>query len=58
MKIIKRNGTEAVFDINKIVMAVTKANKAADEKNKHNIASIIAIHNLLEEIITNQSFGG
>ena len=32
MKIIKRNCTEAVFDINKIVMAVTKANKAADEK--------------------------
>ena len=32
MKIIKRNGAEAVFDIHKIVMAVTKANDAADEK--------------------------
>ena len=32
MKIIKRNGAEAVFDIEKIVMAVTKANEAADEK--------------------------
>ncbi len=32
MKIIKRNGAEAVFDINKIVMAVTKANNAAEEK--------------------------
>ena len=32
MKIIKRNGAEAVFDINKIIMAVTKANDAADEK--------------------------
>ena len=32
MKIIKRNGTEVVFDINKIVDAVTKANNAADEK--------------------------
>ena len=31
MKIIKRNGAEAVFDIQKIVMAVTKANDAADE---------------------------
>ncbi len=31
MKIIKRNGAEAVFDIEKIVMAVTKANRAADE---------------------------
>ncbi len=31
MKIIKRNGAEAVFDIQKIVSAVTKANQAADE---------------------------
>ena len=32
MKIIKRNGTEADFDIRKINTAVTKANAAADEK--------------------------
>ena len=32
MKIIKRNGAEAVFDVNKIEMAITKANNAADEK--------------------------
>ena len=32
MKIIKRNGAEVVFDIDKIIMAVTKANEAADEK--------------------------
>ena len=31
MKIIKRNGAEAVFDIDKIVMAVTKANEAVEE---------------------------
>ena len=31
MKIIKRNGAEAVFDINKIVNAVTKANNAVEE---------------------------
>ena len=31
MKIIKRNGAEAVFDINKIINAVTKANNAAEE---------------------------
>ena len=31
MKIIKRNGAEAIFDINKIVMAVTKANEAVPE---------------------------
>ena len=32
MKIIKRNGAEVVFDIEKIIMAVTKANSAAEEK--------------------------
>ena len=32
MKIIKRNGAEVVFDIDKIIMAVTKANDAVDEK--------------------------
>ena len=31
MKIIKRNGAEAVFDIHKIVNAVTKANNAVEE---------------------------
>ena len=32
MKIIKRSGEEQVFDINKIVNAVTKANLSVDEK--------------------------
>ncbi len=32
MKIIKRNGAEAVFDINKISVAVQKANEAVEEK--------------------------
>ena len=31
MKIIKRNGAEVVFDIDKIRMAVTKANNAVEE---------------------------
>ncbi len=31
MKIIKRNGSEAVFDIDKIVLAITKANEAVAE---------------------------
>ena len=31
MKIIKRNGAEATFDISKIIMAVTKANAAVEE---------------------------
>ena len=32
MKIIKRNGTEVMFDISKITMAVSKANEVVDEK--------------------------
>ena len=32
MKIIKRNGSEAVFDITKIVVAIGKANEAVEEK--------------------------
>ena len=32
MKIIKRNGAEVVFDVSKILMAITKANEAVDEK--------------------------
>ena len=32
MKIIKRNGAEVAFDIEKIRMAITKANEAVDEK--------------------------
>ena len=32
MKIIKRNGAEEIFNIEKIVMAVTKANGAVEEK--------------------------
>ena len=32
MKIIKRNGAEEIFDIDKILNAVTKANNAVDEK--------------------------
>ena len=30
MKIIKRNGSEAVFDITKIIVAITKANDVVD----------------------------
>ena len=32
MKIIKRNGSEAVFDITKIIVAISKANDTVDEK--------------------------
>ena len=34
MKIIKRNGAEATFDISKIIMAITKANAAVEEGDR------------------------
>ena len=34
MKIIKRNGSEAVFDITKIIAAVTKANNVVEESQR------------------------
>ena len=34
MKIIKRNGSEAVFDITKIIVAITKANDSVEEADR------------------------
>ena len=34
MKIIKRNGSEAVFDISKIIAAITKANNVVDSTQR------------------------
>ncbi|MFQ9799160.1 MAG: ATP cone domain-containing protein [Clostridia bacterium] len=34
MKIIKRNGSEAVFDITKIIVAIGKANAAVEESTR------------------------
>ena len=34
MKIIKRNGSEAVFDITKIIVAIGKANAAVEESKR------------------------
>lgn len=34
MKIIKRNGSEAVFDITKIIVAITKANDSVEEVDR------------------------
>jgi ribonucleoside-triphosphate reductase len=40
MKIIKRSGAEAVFDITKIINAVGKANNVVDERNRLTQAQI------------------
>ena len=34
MKIIKRNGSEVVFDITKIIMAISKANDTVEEADR------------------------
>ena len=34
MKIIKRNGSEATFDLMKIIAAVTKANNVVSEEDR------------------------
>ena len=34
MKIIKRNGSEVIFDITKIIIAITKANESVPEADR------------------------
>lgn len=41
MKIIKRNGSEAAFDITKIIVAVSKANKEIDERQRLDRKSVV-----------------
>ena len=40
MKIIKRNGSEAIFDITKIIVAINKANNSVDENDRLTSAQI------------------
>lgn len=48
MKILKRSGAEAAFDINKIIAAVTKANQTVDLKNTLTAEQIQAIGKYVE----------
>ena len=48
MKLIKRNGSEVVFDREKIVIAVTKANMAVDERDRISDEDIQALTNRVE----------
>ena len=49
MKIIKRNGSEAVFDISKIITAVTKANNADENTKELTSEQILQIASSVEE---------
>ena len=48
MKIIKRNGSEAVFDITKIIIAISKANDAVEEQNR---MTPIQIQRIAESVV-------
>ena len=50
MKLIKRNGSEVIFDKAKIAAAVTKANLAIDEKERISEEDIINVTNAVEKI--------
>ena len=50
MKIIKRNGSEAVFDITKIIAAITKANKVVPDAQRLTKQQIIEISDLVQEV--------
>ena len=49
MKLIKRNGSEAVFDITKIIVAITKANNADEHTRELTQEQIVAIASQVEE---------
>ena len=48
MKVIKRNGSEVVFDIEKIVAAVAKANESVEESLRLTEAQIRRIAQFVE----------
>ena len=50
MKIIKRNGSEAVFDITKIIAAITKANKVVPDAQRLTMQQIIEISDHVQEV--------
>ena len=50
MKIIKRNGSEAVFDITKIIAAITKANKVVPDAQRLTKQQIIEISDHVQEV--------
>ena len=50
MKIIKRNGSEAVFDITKIIAAITKANKVVPDAQRLTKQQIIEISDHVQDV--------
>ena len=50
MKIIKRSGTETVFDITKITAAITKANKEIPTSDRLSLQQIQEISDNVEQM--------
>ena len=48
MKVIKRNGTEVVFDITKIIAAITKANESVEEGARMTVMQVKRIAEFVE----------
>ena len=48
MKVIKRNGTEVIFDITKIISAITKANQSVPEEARMTVMQIQRIAEFVE----------
>ena len=55
MKIIKRNGSEAVFDISKIIAAITKANNVVKEDQRLTQAQIHSIADSVQKACESRS---
>ena len=55
MKIIKRNGSEAVFDISKIIAAVTKANNVVEEGMRLTKEQILSIADTVQKTCETRS---
>ena len=55
MKIIKRNGSEAVFDITKIIAAITKANHSVEEGQRLTQAQILSIADKVQQACESRS---
>ena len=55
MKIIKRNGSEVVFDISKIIAAVTKANNVVPANQRLTKEQIIAIADEVQDVCSKRN---
>ena len=56
MKIIKRSGKEVLFDISKIINAITKANESVEDENERlSTGQIIKIAKNIEDEASNAS---